>query len=136
MLVCAHAPLPCRQIRVAARMRLLVSHFLLFRYRCFVLCRCWRKMASDLSPASAPCFSAANFVFLCCFSVTMVLQSRYVVFFSDVEVFSVPSGLCVVLKDGFALMALLFCFFPRRLFPGSLLVFPVEFLPLPCRIFL
>lgn len=80
-LVCAHAPLPCRQIRVAARMRLLVCPiFFCFRYRCFVSLLA-QDMASDLSLASAPCFSAAKFVVLCCFSVTTVLQSRYVVFF-------------------------------------------------------
>ena len=53
----------------------------------------------------------------------MVLQSCYVVFFSDVEVFSVLSGLCVVLKDGFALMALSVLLFPEKAFPRSSAVF-------------
>ena len=53
----------------------------------------------------------------------MVLQSCYVVFSLAVEVFSVPSGLCVVLKDGFALMALSVLLFPEKAFPRSSAVF-------------
>lgn len=48
----------------------------------------------------------------------MVLQSCYVVFFSDVEVFSVPSGLCGpqrwVCLDGASVLL-----FPEKAFPRS-----------------
>ena len=96
-----------------------VSHFLLFSLPLFCVVSLLAQDASDLSPASAPCFSAANFVFLCCFSVTMVLQSCYVVFFPGrVGVFRPEWSVCGpqrwVCLDGASVLL-----FPEKAFPRS-----------------